>query len=487
MLIDLRELNKSYGLNIRGIIHVGGHIGQEIPVYSEIGIKNVVFFEPLKDVFFELEKNAKPHGYKCINTALGAKRQSGKINREFKNGGQSSSFMQPKRHLDYYPDITFDSVELAQIETLDSYNFNGKYNLLMADVQGYELEVLKGAVKTLEKIDYLYLEVNREELYSGCPMFEQIESFVRPYGFELKEIFWTDRNWGDAFFVKTKIMHPFITDEFRPKMPFCYPVDNDQTFEEYFLATYSGEVTGRKYIPVNWTSYQINSDFGKDFKKIEKLQNVIDLLDRNEKYFTIVQYDDGILPYFGKLDCIVFSGSGMGAKGENVRKIDIPLACKPHNYEFNQPKDIFCSFIGRLETHPIRKFLFDKFNGRDGFHFETRVPLDRFCEIASRSVFMLAPRGYGITSFRLLEACQYQSIPVYVTDSFSIPFNETGYYVPVRSINYEIDQIPDKLQKIYSDKNVYLEYLRKGNKFFVESQYINLYNRIIYHLNNYEY
>ena len=38
------------------------------------------------------------------------------------------------------------------------------------DVQGYELEVLKGATKTLEQVDYVYCEVNRDEVYETMLM-----------------------------------------------------------------------------------------------------------------------------------------------------------------------------------------------------------------------------------------------------------------------------------------------------------------------------
>jgi hypothetical protein len=34
-------------MNIRGIIHIGGHYGEEIQEYVDNGIKDIVVFEPL--------------------------------------------------------------------------------------------------------------------------------------------------------------------------------------------------------------------------------------------------------------------------------------------------------------------------------------------------------------------------------------------------------------------------------------------------------
>jgi hypothetical protein len=40
----------------------------------------------------------------------------------------------------------------------------------------------------------------------------------------------------------------------------------------------------------------------------------------------------------------------------------------------------------------------------------------------SQSIFTLAPRGFGANSFRIAEAMQYGSIPVYISDEFILPF-----------------------------------------------------------------
>jgi hypothetical protein len=75
---------------------------------------------------------------------------------------------------------------------------------LNIDVQGYELEVLKGAKKCLENVYYIIVEVNRAELYQDCPMIGDIDDFLSVFGFSRVETEWRHNreNWGDALYVK---------------------------------------------------------------------------------------------------------------------------------------------------------------------------------------------------------------------------------------------------------------------------------------------
>jgi FkbM family methyltransferase len=55
--------------------------------------------------------------------------------------------------------------------------------LLKIDVQGYELEVLKGAVEVLPFVEAIVCEVSHEELYVGAPTFVELDRYIGSRGF----------------------------------------------------------------------------------------------------------------------------------------------------------------------------------------------------------------------------------------------------------------------------------------------------------------
>ncbi len=193
-------------MNIKGIIHVGAHYGEEIQEYVDNGIQNITVFEPLSDNFNTLSErlqkvNADIQGYQV---ALGSKKGTATMYLS-SNDAQSSSILKPKEHLEHHPDVSFGGTEEVEVDTLDAFDI-GESNFINIDVQGYELEVFKGSQKTLEQIDYVYCEVNRGEMYEGNPMVEELDEFLGEYGFERVETHWPETwyKWGDALYIKKK-------------------------------------------------------------------------------------------------------------------------------------------------------------------------------------------------------------------------------------------------------------------------------------------
>ena len=215
MLLNLSILSYRYSLNITGVYHIGGYIGEEAAVYYHGGIKNAIFFEPIPTHFEQLRQRIVDM-YAAVPLALGSQKEERKMyvsrtDGGFNNGsGASSSLLEPKLHVSQYPHITFNEEETVQVTTLDSFTEESEvnrelYNMINVDVQGHELEVFKGAKECLENhVDLIICEVNREELYEGCPMVEEIDDFLGQYSFRRLETSWDGGNWGDAFYMKVK-------------------------------------------------------------------------------------------------------------------------------------------------------------------------------------------------------------------------------------------------------------------------------------------
>lgn len=210
---------------------------------------------------------------------------------------------------------------------------------------------------------------------------------------------------------------------FQPRHPLRYPQDNIEEFERWFFNNFRPRKNlGRTYLPIFWTNYYCANGYGQQPLQIARLQRYIDSLPK-DKYFTIVQYDDGILNDLSGHDIRVYSMSG--------RPMDypLPLICTPHGELRKMLPMYLFNFIGR-NTHPIRSEVL-KLKG--GYVSDKPVKMQDFCKILSQSTFTLCPRGYGPTSFRIMEALEQQSIPVYISDKFviphMIPFEEYGVLI----------------------------------------------------------
>lgn len=233
MEFDFKSLKEKYNLNITGIIHVGAHYGQEVPDYVDCGIKNIVLFEPLKDTFDILSNNVKNINANIIlnNVALGSSQQTTTMFVS-DNEGQSSSILVPSVHLTHHPNVNFPGMEEVTVDILNNYNYNF-CNYLHIDVQGYELEVLKGATETLEHIDYVYCEVNRAEVYEGNAYVEEIDEFLKHYGMERVETYWMGDIWGDALYIKKQKNNYNVSKT-------CQIQDLNSIYDEYFGNTFNG-------------------------------------------------------------------------------------------------------------------------------------------------------------------------------------------------------------------------------------------------------
>ena len=204
MLISFKDLVKKYDMIITGVIHIGGHYGEELQDYIDEGIQDMIIFEPLKSNYKVIEDiaqtlNANIEGYQvALGSQVGISTMYVSDNEK-----QSSSILKPKVHLTHHPHVKFPTTEEVEVHTLDSYNC-GNYNFINMDVQGYELEVLKGGTKVLEQVNYVYCEVNRDEVYENNAYVEEIDEFLAQYGMERMETDWAGDIWGDALYIKTK-------------------------------------------------------------------------------------------------------------------------------------------------------------------------------------------------------------------------------------------------------------------------------------------
>lgn len=206
MILNLNQLYDKYSMNINGVIHVGAHFGEEQNVYKSLGIDKIVYFEPVGKTFKKLKERIGDNAI-LFNYALGNENKEIEMYVEEADAYGCSSILKPS---DNYKNVKFDYGEIVQMKRLDDieYDFND-YNFMNIDVQGYELEVLKGSIKILEHIDYIMCEINRftheKPLeYIDCVQIAMLSDFLLDFGFVLVEQNWAGVSWGDGLFIKEK-------------------------------------------------------------------------------------------------------------------------------------------------------------------------------------------------------------------------------------------------------------------------------------------
>jgi FkbM family methyltransferase len=206
MVISLDKLIQQYKLQINGVIHIGANDAKEYKDYVKAGIPNMMFFEPIQDNYKRLVASLpKQPNIRTYNLALGNEMKEVEMFVETVNCGQSCSILEPLKHLEQYPKIVFDKKETVRMIRLDHIPFNRDlYNMINIDVQGYELEVFKGAENTLPFIDIIYSEINIEEMYKNCVRLTELDLFLRDYEFTRVAIDTHNKTWGDALYLKQK-------------------------------------------------------------------------------------------------------------------------------------------------------------------------------------------------------------------------------------------------------------------------------------------
>jgi FkbM family methyltransferase len=188
---------------MKGVIQIGAHYAQEYEDFKKQGALHYIFFEPLKEPYKVMcERLPKDANILTFNIALGNEKKFVVMNTEQVNFGMSSSILKPTGHLKQFPHITFDSKAIVEMDKLDNIKYDRSlYDFICLDVQGYELEVLKGAAKSLEHIKEILIDVHAG-LYENGATIEEIDSLLVSLGFVGGSYDWYGREWGTITYKK---------------------------------------------------------------------------------------------------------------------------------------------------------------------------------------------------------------------------------------------------------------------------------------------
>ena len=123
------------------------------------------------------------------------------------NHGESSSVLPLGTHQTLWPAIHVAGemrLETTTFRTLaERQGLNlSEFDMLVIDVQGAELLVLKGFDKLLNHFRAIFLEVNRGQVYKGCPSVQELDGYLKGFGFKRRETMINSRDQGDALYLR---------------------------------------------------------------------------------------------------------------------------------------------------------------------------------------------------------------------------------------------------------------------------------------------
>lgn len=164
------------------VVDIGANIGQFMFATKLFYPDSKVYcFEPAPKIYEKLEKNAKQYN-NVITKNLGIGNRKGKLNfYSHKSYSVFSTLVKP-HDLDNYDKIFIDvntgDKELASLKKID---------LLKIDVEGFELETIKGLSKTLRITKFLLIELSIQRSFTSNKSEDVIE-IITKNGFKLHSI-----------------------------------------------------------------------------------------------------------------------------------------------------------------------------------------------------------------------------------------------------------------------------------------------------------
>lgn len=149
-------------------------------------------YEPLPDAAKLYRRiHGGREGIELHQLALGDQAGSAELH---VSGQADSSSLLPIGDLQrrFYPSTLEIGTRKVNVATLDSLPVHwqaARQALLKLDVQGFELNVLRGAADALKHCAYVYAECSEVPLYTGQALRTEVEEYLRLHGFTVRARF----------------------------------------------------------------------------------------------------------------------------------------------------------------------------------------------------------------------------------------------------------------------------------------------------------
>ncbi|MEM8750015.1 MAG: FkbM family methyltransferase [Pseudomonadota bacterium] len=182
-------------LGINVVFDIGANRGQFATELLENGFTGqVISFEPTQKAYEELVKSAERHQNWHVHprVAVGEKDATVSINVAGNSAASSSILDMGDLHKTSAPESQYVGVEEVKLTTLAAvfhqYAGNDDKVFLKIDVQGYEENVLSGALPIISKVGVIKLECSLVSLYEGDKVYQFYFDWLQSLGFVLWDL-----------------------------------------------------------------------------------------------------------------------------------------------------------------------------------------------------------------------------------------------------------------------------------------------------------
>lgn len=181
------------------VLDVGANTGQYAAELRRHGFDGrIVSFEPLSAPYQVLSRMAgSDPRHECLRVALGNSDQA-QVMQVSGNVVSSSLFQITDEAVAACPESTAvgaETVRVARLDTIRDEVLRADDRVyLKIDTQGYEREVLLGALHTLPRVQAVEVELSLAPLYAGQPLLPELWSLLHEQGFRPV---WLERGFTD--------------------------------------------------------------------------------------------------------------------------------------------------------------------------------------------------------------------------------------------------------------------------------------------------
>ena len=206
MLISIYELTQRWNVSPNGVVHVGAHLGEEAKEYEKYQWLPVIWVEAQPSLATKLRMSLNSDNHSVIEAAIWEE-EGVKLNLNIASNSHSSSLLSFGTHSDSNPNIRFESRIEVVTKRLDTLiEFENMPNFISLDIQGVELSAIKSLGNLIQRLDYIYTEVNKEEVYIDCTLVKNLDLYLQNFGFSRRVTRWhITQGWGDALYVRNTV------------------------------------------------------------------------------------------------------------------------------------------------------------------------------------------------------------------------------------------------------------------------------------------